>query len=101
MSSEDQAFVASLVEKYVNTGTPYTEEDKARMLELTRKYGVKINRNPRELKSRFARTHQNPRSEKGGGIPYVRREPKDLSKKGKRKLAARIRKQDNRDRHHA
>jgi hypothetical protein len=98
MDPADRALIQSYVEKYVNTGVQPTEKDKATMLELTRKYNIRVNRNPRPIVSRFLKVRKNLANEDGSGIPYVA-PPKELSKNGRKKLNTKIRKQENRDRH--
>jgi hypothetical protein len=94
----DRALIQSYVEKYINTGVKPSDKDKAKMLELTQKYNIRINNNPRSIVSRFLKVRENLANEDGSGIPYVA-PPKELSKNGRKKLNAKIRKQENRDRH--
>lgn len=96
MDPADRALIQSYVEKYIKTGTQPTDKDKVKMLELTKKYNIKIDTNP-PIVSRFVKVHRNAVAEDGSGIPYVA-PSKELSKNGKRKLNAKIRKQQNRDR---
>lgn len=97
MDPADRALIQSYVEKYINTGVQPTEKDKVRMLELTKKYNIKINNNPRPILSRAIRIHRNQTDENGRIIPYVRQEAKKASQGAMKKELARLRKQDNRD----
>jgi hypothetical protein len=98
MDPGDRALIQSYVEKYVNTGVKPSDKDKATMLELVKKYNIKINNNPRPMISRFIKVRQNQIDENGKAIPHLapRREP---SKSAKRKLEARERKVENRAKH--
>jgi hypothetical protein len=99
MDPADRALIQSYVEKYVNTGKLPSEQDKEQMLALTKKYNIKINNNPRPILSRFVKIRRNMTTEDGSPIPYTRPQPKSLSKAATKKLNAKIRKQENRDRH--
>ena len=94
----DRALIQSYVEKYINTGVKPSDKDKAKMLELTQKYNIRINNNPRPIISRFLKVHKNLANEDGSGIPREA-PPKELSKNGRKKLNTKIRKQENRARH--
>ena len=97
MDPADRALIQSYVEKYINAGVQPSDKDKAKMLELTKKYNIKVDVNP-PIVSRFVRVRENSADAHGDGIPYVAAS-KELSKNGKKKLAAKIRKQTNRARH--
>lgn len=97
MDPADRALIQSYVEKYINAGVQPSDKDKAKMLELTKKYNIKVDVNP-PIVSRFVRVRENLADANGDGIPYVAAS-KELSKNGKKKLAAKIRKQTNRARH--
>ena len=99
MTSDDQAQVARFMELYVNTGTIPTPEDQAIMASLIEKYNIKISNNPLPIRSRFIKVRQNPRSVTGGGIPHVRSKAKTPSKTKKRRMAAQARKEQNRAKH--
>ena len=98
MDPADRALIQSYVEKYINTGVKPSDKDRTKMLELTQKYNIKVNSNPRPIVSRFLKVRENLANEDGSGIPYVA-PPRELSKNGRKKLNAKIRKQENRDRH--
>ena len=85
MDPADRALIQSYVEKYVNTGVQPTDTDKAKMLELTRKYNIKVNTNPRPIISRHVRVRQNEATEDGTPIPYVENLPRRSPSKGARK----------------
>ena len=60
MSADDRQFVINLIETYANAGQTgarpvVSPEDRARADELIAKYKIKINRNPRPIKSRYAK----------------------------------------------
>jgi TRAP-type C4-dicarboxylate transport system substrate-binding protein len=94
MTEEDKKIVASFIDEYANTGKKPTPEVLAQAEELMKKYNIKINRNPRPIKSRFAR-----RIHDSGDGPYVRTEPKADSKGTRKKLQAKLRKEANKARH--
>jgi hypothetical protein len=100
MDPADRALIQSYVEKYINTGTQPIEADKIKMIELTRKYNIKINNNPRPIISRYVKVRQNKETEDGTAIPYVENTPnRPPSKRARRKQEARDRKAQNRANH--
>ena len=99
MDPADRALIQSYIEKYVNTGVQPSDKDKLKMLELTKKYQIKINNNPRQIMSRFVRVRRNTAQNDGTPIPYVRLTPKKPSKGARKKIAARERKEANREQH--
>ena len=76
MDPGDRAMIQSFVSKYVNTGVKPTLIDQQRMLDLVKKYNLRINNNPRPIMSRFVKIRRNEKTADGKGIPVVRDTPK-------------------------
>lgn len=101
MDPADRALVQSFVEKYGKTGIPFSKNDRATMIELARKYSIRVNTNPPTIRSRHARVHRNPCTDDGTPIPFRRAEDSEekLSKGALKKFKAKARKAQNRARH--
>lgn len=95
----DRALIQSYIEKYINTGVKPSEKDKIKMLELTKKYNVKVNSNPRPIISRFTRVRENITDSNRNSIPHEAPENRSVSRMAVKKQRARDRKALNRAAH--
>jgi len=94
MSFDDKQFVINLMESYANTGrtgqrVEVSPEDRAKADELIAKYKIKINRNPRPIKSRYGGVFHDSvkgayvRSDKESSRRDIHREHVEYAKRAK------------------